>query len=61
MRIGVSSSGRWWISGGPLFWLLYLLGVLVVLLFAAVWYLLSVPVRLCVLAYRAIAARRQSP
>jgi hypothetical protein len=57
VRIGVSSSGRWWVSGGPLFWLLYLVFVLPVL---AAWLILWLAVRLAVAAVRGIAwlARR---
>jgi hypothetical protein len=52
MRIGVSSSGRWWVSAGPLGWLLYLMLVLPVL---AAWLVLWAAVRLAVAAARGIA------
>lgn len=52
----MSSSGRWWVSMGPLGWLLYLVFVLPVM---AAWYLLLVLGWLCVLAYRAIAEHRR--
>ena len=57
----MSSSGRWWVSMGPLGWLLYLVFVLPVL---AVWYLLAGLIWLVAWACKAIAgycAARQSP
>jgi hypothetical protein len=51
----VSSSGRWWVSMGPLGWLLTFWLVLPVM---AAWYLLLVLGWLCVLAYRAITEHR---
>lgn len=41
MRIGVSSSGRWWVSFGPLGWLVLLARAVVWLVVLAVWLLLS--------------------
>jgi hypothetical protein len=55
MRIGVSSSGRAWVSMGPLAWLIYLVFVLPVVAVCCAAVLL---VRLCVLICEAIAARR---
>jgi hypothetical protein len=55
MRIGVSSSGRWRISMGPLGWLLTIWFVLPLL---AAWYAAVVLGWLCVLTCRAIAAHR---
>jgi uncharacterized membrane protein len=57
MRIGVSSSGRWWISMGPLGWLLA--GWVIVPVMAA-WYLLIILIWLIVCICRATtaAARR---
>lgn len=55
MRIGVSSSARWWVSAGPLFWLLTFWLVLPVM---AAWYLLVALGWLCVLAYRAVRRPR---
>ena len=57
MRVGVSSSGRWWVSMGPLGWLLYLVVVLPVL---AVWYLLLGLAWLIRAAARAVAEYRTS-
>jgi|HubBroStandDraft_6_1064221.scaffolds.fasta_scaffold00062_73 hypothetical protein len=55
MRAGVSSSGRWWVSMGPLGWLLaiWLVGPLWL-----AWHLLLGVAWLCVLACRAIAEHR---
>lgn len=55
MRIGVSSGGRWWVTMGPLGWLLYLVFALPVL---AACCLLAAVIWLCVLACRAIAGHR---
>jgi hypothetical protein len=55
MRIGVSSRGTWWITMGPLGWLLT--GWLVLPLLAC-WYLILGLAWLCALACRKIAASR---
>jgi hypothetical protein len=55
MRIGVSSSGRWWVSMGPLGWLLF--GWIILLVMGA-WYTLVVLVQLAVLICKAIAEHR---
>lgn len=55
MRVGVSSAGRWWLSMGPLGWLLYLVIVLPVL---AAWYLLLGLAWLIAAGCRAAAAHR---
>ena len=55
VRIGVSSSGRSWVSMGPAGWLLFLVFVLP---FLAVWYAAVAVVWLCVLTCKAIAGHR---
>jgi hypothetical protein len=55
MRAGVSSSGRWWVSMGPLGWLLTFWLVLPLI---AAWYTAVVLGWLGVLVYRAIAGQR---
>lgn len=55
MRLGLSSSGRWWVTMGPLGWLLYLLVVLPVL---AALYLLMLLSWLFLRACKAIAGYR---
>jgi hypothetical protein len=55
MRIGVSSSGRSWVSMGPLGWLLFLVFVLPVM---AAWYAAVALVWLVVLICKAIAEQR---
>ena len=55
MRIGVSSSGRSWVSMGPVGWLLFLVFVVP---FLTAWYVAVAVVWLCVLICRAIAAHR---
>ena len=55
MRIGVSSSGRSWVSMGPLGWLIYLIFVLP---FLAIWYTAVALVWLVVLICKAIAQHR---
>jgi hypothetical protein len=55
MRIGVSSSGRAWVSMGPLGWLIYLVFVLP---FLALWYAGVVLVWLAVLICKAVAEHR---
>jgi hypothetical protein len=52
MRIGVSSSGRTWVSMGPLGWLIYLVFVLP---FMALWYTAVVLVWLAMLICKATA------
>jgi hypothetical protein len=52
VRIGVSSSGRWWVSASPLGWVLTWL---LVAPFIALWIVLWLAVRLIVLAVRGIA------
>ena len=51
----MSSSGRWWVSMGPLGWLLTFWIVLPVM---AAWYLLVLLGWLCVLICKAIAEHR---
>ena len=55
MRVGVSSSGRGWVSMGPLGLLLFLAFVLPVM---AAWYTARLLGWLCVLIYQAAAAYR---
>jgi hypothetical protein len=55
MRIGVSSSGRSWVSMGPLGWLLFLVFVLP---FLAAWYTVVLLVWLVALICKAIAEHR---
>ncbi len=55
MRIGVSSSGRSWVSMGPLGWLLFLVFVLP---FMAAWYAAVVLAWLVVQVCKAIAEHR---
>lgn len=57
MRIGVSSSGRWHVSMGPLGWLLTIWFVLPVM---AAWYLLLLLIWLGVQACRAVSAWHQA-
>jgi hypothetical protein len=57
MRVGVSSTGRWWVSMGPLGWLLYLAVVVPVL---AAWWVLTGLARVIAWACRAVASRRRS-
>jgi hypothetical protein len=55
MRIGVSSSGRSWVSMGPAGWLIFLV---LVLPFLAIWYTAVAVVWLAVLICKAIAGYR---
>jgi hypothetical protein len=55
MRIGVSSSGRTWVSMGPVGWLIYLIFVLP---FLAAWWLLVGLIWLCVWTCKAITGYR---
>jgi len=55
MRIGVSSSGRSWVSMGPLGWLLFLVFVLP---FLAAWYAAAALVWLVIQVCKAIAEHR---
>lgn len=55
MRIGVSSSGRTWVSMGPLGWLAFLI---LVLPFLALWYAAVALVWLCVQIGKEIAQYR---
>ena len=55
MRAGVSSSGRSWVSMGPLGWLLFLVFVLP---FVAAWYAAVALVWLVILICKAIAGHR---
>jgi hypothetical protein len=57
MRIGVSSSGRSWVSMGPVAWLLFLAFVLP---FLAAWYAAVALAWLVVQACKAIAEHRAS-
>ena len=57
MRIGVSSSGRWWISMGPLGWLLT---IWVIAPFWLAWHLLVALVWVIVWACQLIAAWLQA-
>jgi hypothetical protein len=52
VRIGVSSSGRWWVSASPAGWLLTWL---LVSPFIAAWLILWLAVRLIAAAIRGIA------
>ena len=56
MRIGVSSSGRWWVSMGPLGWLLT---IWVIAPLWLAWHLLLALILLIIWACRAIAALRK--
>lgn len=55
MRVGVSASGRWWVSMGPLGWLIaiWVIGPLWL-----AWHLLLLLIWLGVQGCRAVSARR---